>query len=276
MTKKISPRALRKAFHNWYYGNMTCITTSHMETFGYLCSMLPIVEDLYDTKEQQDQAMATYTDFFNTEPQLGAVIVGITANLEEAKANGADYITKEMINSIRMGFMGPIGGIGDSMIVATLIPILLGISMGLSSDGSPIGCIFYIIVWNLFAYFGMRFLFYKGYQLGSQSIEILTKKEGKALRNAFNLFGTIVIGSLTATWIHISTTFTLKNEAGDAYLVLQDKLDQVYPGLLTGGFIVLCWYLMKYKKLTSFQLMLLLLGFAFVGIITGLFDPSAM
>ena len=34
--------------------------------------------------------MHTYTAFFNTEPQLGALIVGITAGLEEARANGAD------------------------------------------------------------------------------------------------------------------------------------------------------------------------------------------
>ncbi|MDO4467492.1 MAG: PTS system mannose/fructose/sorbose family transporter subunit IID [Bacillota bacterium] len=276
MTRKISPKALKKAFHNWYYGNMTCITTAHMETFGFLSAMLPIVEDLYDTKEEQEQALATYTDFFNTEPQLGAVIIGITANLEEARANGATYITKEVINSIRMGLMGPIGGIGDSMIVSTLIPVLIGISMELSTDGSPIGCIFYIIIWNLFAYFGMRFLFYKGYKSGKESIEFLSKKEGKALRSAFNLFGTVVIGSLTAAWIHIQTSFSLASQSGEIFLVLQDKLDQVYPGLLTGGCVVLCWFLMKYKKLTSFQLILLLLVLAFIGIITGFFDPTTL
>lgn len=276
MTRKISPRALRKAFHNWFYGNMTCITMEHMETFGYLCSMLPIVEDLYDTKEEQDQAMATYTDFFNTEPQLGTVIVGITANLEEMKANGATYITKDVINSIRMGFMGPIGGIGDSMIVSTLIPILLGICMGLSSDGSPIGSILYVIVWNLFAYFGMRYLFYKGYKDGKDSIEFLTKVEGKAFRNAFNLFGTIVIGSLTSTWIYISTTLQLKDPSGNVYLNLQEKFDQVYPGLLTGILVVVCWYLMKYKKMKPYQLMLFLLVLAFLGVLCGVFDPGAM
>ena len=32
--------------------------------------------------------MQTYTAFFNTEPQLGSLVVGITAGLEEARANG--------------------------------------------------------------------------------------------------------------------------------------------------------------------------------------------
>ncbi len=44
--------------------------------------------------------MHTYTAFFNTEPQLGALVVGITAGLEEARANGADGVDDETINGL--------------------------------------------------------------------------------------------------------------------------------------------------------------------------------
>ena len=98
--KKISKQALKKSFRNWYYGHLTCFSQEHMQTFGYLCSMLPIIEDLYDTKEEQKEALETYTAFFNTEPQLGTVVVGITAGLEEARANGDDNIDGEMINGV--------------------------------------------------------------------------------------------------------------------------------------------------------------------------------
>ena len=77
--KKISKKTLAKAFHHWYYGHLTCFSQEHMQTFGYLTSMLPIVEEMYDTKEEQKDAMQTYTAFFNTEPQLGSLVVGITA-----------------------------------------------------------------------------------------------------------------------------------------------------------------------------------------------------
>ena len=53
----------------------------------------------------------------------------MTAGLEEAKANG-EPIDGETINGIRAGLMGPLAGIGDSLIVGTLIPILLGIDWG--------------------------------------------------------------------------------------------------------------------------------------------------
>ena len=46
--------------------------------------------------------------------------------------------------------------------VGTLIPILLGVALGMSSGGSPLGAIFYILVYNIVLTLGMRFLYYKG------------------------------------------------------------------------------------------------------------------
>ena len=97
MEKKLTKKTLTKSFHNWYYGNLTCFSQEHMQTFGYLCSMLPVVNELYDKQEDKAKAMQTYTAFFNTEPQIGSVIVGMTAGLEEARANGDD-VDDETIN----------------------------------------------------------------------------------------------------------------------------------------------------------------------------------
>ena len=94
----------------------------------------------------------------------------MTAGLEEAKANGED-IDGEMINGIRAGLMGPVAGIGDSLLVGTLIPILLGVALGLSSGGSPLGAIFYIIAYNVILTLGMRLLYFKGYELGGKAVE---------------------------------------------------------------------------------------------------------
>ena len=77
--------------------------------------MLPIVEEMYDTKKNK-RMLQTYTAFFNTEPQLGSFVVGITAGLEEARANG-DAVDGETINGMRAGLMGPIAGIGDSWLL---------------------------------------------------------------------------------------------------------------------------------------------------------------
>ena len=271
--KKISAKALSRSFHHWYYGNLTCFTQEHMQTFGYLTSMLPIVEDLYDNKEDQQRSMNTYTAFFNTEPQIGSLVVGITAGLEEARANN-ENADDETINSLRAGLMGPLAGIGDSLIVGTLIPVLLGIALGLSNGGSPVGAIFYIVVWNLLAYFGMKFAYYKGYELGGKAVEFLVGPTGVALRKAIGTVGGMVIGAVAATWVSVKTSFELKNAAGKPFLQLQKQLDAVYPGMLTAAFIILCWWLMAKKKMSPIKVMLLLVVIAFVGVFIGFFNPN--
>ena len=55
MEKKISKKALNKSFRNWYYGHLTCFSQEHMQTFGYLCAMLPIIEELYKNKRRTEK-----------------------------------------------------------------------------------------------------------------------------------------------------------------------------------------------------------------------------
>ncbi|HBO62038.1 PTS system mannose/fructose/sorbose family transporter subunit IID [Olsenella sp. An188] len=268
--RKVSKRALAKSFRNWYYGNLTCFSQEHMQTFGYLVSMLPIVEDLYDKKEDQQRALTTYSAFFNTEPQIGAMIVGVTVGLEEARANG-EAIDDETINGIRAGLMGPLAGIGDSLIVGTLIPILLGIAMGLSEGGSPLGAIFYIVVWNLLAYFGMRLAYYRGYDLGGAAVEALVGPNATALRDSIVMIGTMVIGAVCATWVSITTSLSLPGGG-----TLQGTLDGIYPKLLPLGFTILCWWLMTKKKVSPIVTMLILLVIALLGAAVGFFGAATI
>lgn len=55
--KKLSAKTLKKSFLSWYYGHLTCFSQEHMQTFGYLCSMVPVVEELYETKQEQKEAL---------------------------------------------------------------------------------------------------------------------------------------------------------------------------------------------------------------------------
>ena len=202
--KKISKKTLNKSFNLWFWGALTCFSQEHMQTFGYLSSMLPIIKELYPDKKEQQEKIHAYTAFFNTNPMLGSVIIGTTASMEEARANGKG-IDGETINDMRAGLMGPIAGIGDSLIDGTLIPILLGLALGMSQNGSPVGAIFYIIVWDLIAYFGQRFLYFRGYKLGDKAVSILVGKQGKAIRHAISIIGGMVVGGVLASWVNVTT-----------------------------------------------------------------------
>ena len=51
--KKLSKKALSTSFHHWYWGHLTCFSQEHMQTFGYLHSMLPLCQELYDNEEEK-------------------------------------------------------------------------------------------------------------------------------------------------------------------------------------------------------------------------------
>lgn len=273
--KKLSKKTLNKSFWLWFYGNLTCFTYEHMQTFGYMCSMLPLIEELYDSEDEQRKALATYSAFFNTEPQLGgSLVVGVTASLEEARANG-DGVDGDTINGIRAGLMGPLAGIGDSIVVGTLIPILLGVALGLSTNGSPVGALFYIIAWNVISMFGMKYIYFTGYRLGEKAIAVLVGESSKALREAIVMVGTIVIGSVAASWVNITSSLEIVKATSDSPAVtLQSSLDSIYPGILNIAFVLLCWWLMSKKKISPVMTMLIIAVIAFLGVLVGFFDPG--
>ena len=271
--KKISKKTLNKSFNLWFWGALTCFSQEHMHTFGYLSSMLPIIKELYPDKKEQQEKIHAYTAFFNTNPMLGSVIIGTTASMEEARANGKG-IDGETINDMRAGLMGPIAGIGDSLIDGTLIPILLGLALGMSQNGSPVGAIFYIIVWDLIAYFGQRFLYFRGYKLGDKAVSILVGKQGKAIRHAISIIGGMVVGGVLASWVNVTTSLQLKDSTGKVFLNLQKQLDSIYPGLLTVMVTLLCWWLMAKKHVSAIWTMIILIGVALVGVLVGFFNPG--
>ncbi len=292
--KKVSKKSLNSSFWRWFYGNLTCFSHEHMQTFGYMWSMLPIIQELYETKDEQAEKLQTYYPFFNTEPQIGSIVVGITAGLEEARANGAEEIDDEMINGIRAGLMGPLAGIGDSLIVGTYIPVLLGIALGLAEGGSIIGPLFYIVVWNVTSIFFQKWIYNKGYELGGSAVEVIVGEQATALRESVIVMGQVIVGAMAGTWVAITTSVQLTTSIQDKKelviegskviekvtgtqevpVLLQEKLDGAFPGVLTLLFVLGCWWLMAKKAISPIKIMLLMVVVAIVGVLVGFFDPN--
>lgn len=277
MAKKLSKKSLNSSFWRWWYGNLTCFSHEHMQTFGYMWSMLPLIQELYETKEEQFEKLQTYYPFFNTEPQIGCIVVGITAGLEEARANGAEDIDDEMINGIRAGLMGPLAGIGDSLIVGTYIPVLLGIALGLAEGGSVLGPLFYIVVWNVTSIWFQKFIYNKGYELGGSAVEVIVGEQATAIRESVIIMGQVIVGAMAASWVSINTSLVLTTtgvgkDAKD--VLLQASLDGAFPKLLTMLFVLGAWWLMAKKNISPIKVMLLMVVLAFLGVFVGFFDPG--
>jgi len=281
MSVKLNKKTKDQAFWWWYHGNLTGFTHQHMQTFGFMCAMIPVIKELYKDDTHRLRSLKTYTPFFNTEPQIGSMVVGISVGLEEARANGHEEIDDEMINGIRAGLMGPLAGIGDSLIPGTYIPILLSIALGLSTGGSVLGPLFYAVVYITSMTLFMKYIFDKGYELGGRAVDVIIGEQATAFRESMVMVGTIVIGALAASWIGVSTalkfdlgTYIVDGAEKANVLVLQDTFNNVYPNLLSLLTVLFTWYLMTKKKMSPITVMLILVVVALVGVLIGFFDPG--
>ena len=72
---------------------------------GFCYDMIPAIKRLYPLKEDQVAALKRHLVFFNTTPAVCGPVIGVTAAMEEARANGA-AIDDGAINGIKVGLMG--------------------------------------------------------------------------------------------------------------------------------------------------------------------------
>ncbi|MEH8139561.1 PTS system mannose/fructose/sorbose family transporter subunit IID [Aeromonas veronii] len=265
----LTSRDLRACWRSWMMYNLSSMSFERLESFGFCLGMMPALKKLYPGKAERMEAMKRHASFYNTEPQIGVIINGLAVGLEEKRANG-EKIDGETINTLKVGLMGPIAGIGDSMIPGMLVPILLSIGMALAAGGSVLGPLFYIISFNVIAITGSYMLFMKGYKLGTGSVESLVSSESAKLREALSLLGVFVMGGVAASYVNLSTGLDFVTSDG-VNIQVQSMLDGIFPKLMPLVVVLGTWYLMAKRNVSPVKAMLGLLVLAFFGVAIGLF-----
>lgn len=269
--KKLSKKTLTKSWFRWMCSNLSSMSFQWLESLGFADAMSPVIKELYGgNKEEEIAALKRHAAFYNTEPQLGCIINGVACGLEEERANGAD-VDDEVINGIKIGLMGPLAGIGDAMIPGMWVPLLLSIAIGLSDGGNPIGPIFYIITYMSSIILGSYYLFFKGYQLGTKSVDLIVGEVAMRVREAFNLLGAIVVGGVAASYVNINTILVIATGNKDSNVVVNDVLNGIFPKLLALIVVLLCWWLMAKKKISALKVMGVLVVVAMAGVAVGFF-----
>ena len=107
-SRQLDKADLRKGWLYWMMYNLSSMSFERLESFGFCHSMIPIIKKLYDSPAAQQAALKRHSMFYNTEPQIGAMVNGIAAGLEEERANDG-LVDDEVINSLKVGLMGPFG-----------------------------------------------------------------------------------------------------------------------------------------------------------------------
>lgn len=229
--KKLTKKDLFKSWIRWLTFSHSCYNYERLQGPGFAHAMGPIIKKLYDSKEDRAKALQRHLTFFNTEPNVGTMIHGITIAMEEERANGTP-IEDEAINSVKTGLMGPLAGVGDTITQGTLTPILLAFGISLGVEGNLLGPILYTLMIST-VIIGMSYIFWmRGYSVGKKAVtDILQGGLFNKVIAGAGILGCTVIGALTAQFVQLSTPVVLK--AGQATVAMQAEVfDRIMPGLL--------------------------------------------
>lgn len=235
---------------------------------AFCYSMLPIIKKLYPNKDDQTEAMQRHLEFFNTTPHMSTLILGITAAMEEQKANDPEFET-ESINNVKVSLMGPLAGIGDSFIWGTLRIIATGVGVSLAAQGNILGPILFLLLFNIPAQ-GLRFyLMHAGYKLGSG---FLAKVQESGLMEVLtygaSVLGLMVIGGMTAENVGINVPLVIGS--GETATTLGDICNTIMPGLLPLAFTLLMYWLVSKKNVKTTTLLVALVVVGLVGSFFGI------
>jgi D-glucosaminate PTS system EIID component len=237
---KVTKSELNRMWWIWIFFNLSSFSMERMQSMAFIYMMAPILRKYYgNDPEGMKAALKRHMVFFNTEPQTGVIAHGVATALEEQKANGAP-IEDDAINAVKAGIMGPMAGIGDAMIPGTLIPILLGIGIGLAgTQGSPIGPIFYAVSYLVIILLLSYWLFTFGYRYGMETMSQLAAGAFRRVTTSMAVLGLIVAGGIGASIVTLSTP--LAYTSGQLTVSVQKSLDGVLPQLIPFLLVIWLW-----------------------------------
>lgn len=268
----LTKKDINKAAWSYIFFAQATQNFERMMGLAFCHIMEPVLKKLYQDKpDEYQKALQRHMQFYNTEPQLGALIPGITIAMEEARAQGED-VSEELIVNTKNALMGPFAGIGDSMLIGTYNPILLSIAMSMClQDGNPMGPIFFCATW-LITVVGMQlYLFHKGYDMGIGAANTFFTQKALAdqITMGLTMMGLMVIGGVAATTVKANIIFQFVS--GEMTISLQESIfNKIMPGVLPLILTLISWYLLDKKKWSAAKLILAITVFAAVMVLSGI------
>ena len=252
--KQINKRSLFTFQLGWNY--------ERMQGSGYLYMLLPQLRKMYgDGTPELKEMMKLHTQFFNTSPFFHTIIAGFDLAMEEKDG----VKSKDAVNGIKTGLMGPFAPLGDS-IFGSLVPAIMGsIAATMAIAGQPWGILLWIAVavaYDIFRWKQLEFAYKEGVNLITNMQSTLT-----ALVEAASVLGIFMVGALVATMINFEVSWVLK--IGEKAIDFQDMMNLIFPRLIPAVFTGFIFWLLGKTGMNStkaiFIIIIMAVSFSAIG-----------
>ncbi|MEH7385801.1 PTS system mannose/fructose/sorbose family transporter subunit IID [Bacillus sp. JJ1521] len=237
------------------------------QALGFSLGMWPAIKRFYKNKKDQAEALERHMSIFNTTPHIVTTITGVATALEKEASQNPSF-DKNIINNVKVGLMGPFAGIGDSLFWGTIRIIAVGIGLSLAQQGSILGPLLFLLLFNvphmLVRYYGGVF----GYKFGTS---IMDKANSSGIMQKISkgatIVGLMVIGAMTASMVKLESALIFK--VGEEQIPMQDYLNQIFPLLLPLLYTIFMYYLLK-KGMKPTTILLITIAIGIGGSLLGI------
>ena len=199
---------------------------------GFLWQIMPALNRYYkDQPEKKKEALYRHVQFCNVSNAIYPFLAGVVASMEKENSEVDDFDTSSIV-AIKAALMGPLAGIGDSLLFSVVRVIAAGIGISFALQGSILGPILFFLIYNGCT-MALRFsLGYVGFISGSSFITNMYQNGTlKILTKCAGILGLIMVGAMTASTVKFTTAISIPIPGGEA-VALQSSLDTLFLGLV--------------------------------------------
>lgn len=266
--KKLTRSDINKTMFRWYFSTEISLNYERMQSISFTYALMPVLQKLYDTKDDLKQAMQRHLALYNTNCTAGGLILGTVLAMEEEKANEGN-ISDEAIIGIKTGLMGPVAAFGDSFSAGTLQTLCILAASTLAAGGSFFGLLM-LFLGNFILMCELVLTTNLTYIKGREAIkDVLSSRLMTDVLEGANILGMMMMGALTASMVTLVTPLAVT--FGETKMKIQDNFDNLIPGLFAILVLFLFYFLIGKKKVSIskviFGTIIVSIALSFFGIV---------
>jgi PTS system mannose-specific IID component len=240
---RLTKQDLRRVFRRYFWSSQISWNYERMQALGFAYSMEPALRRLYPDPAEYAAALQRHLQFFNTSVLVGGpLILGSAVALEEAG-------TPKSAASTKIALMGPLAGIGDTLVFALYNSIVFTMGAAWALQGNWLGPAFAAVMVLVPYALVRRWQFGFAYREGKRLAGHLAAGALARVAQGATVLGFVVLGGFIPSIVKVVTTLTyrqtttVQGQSVTQAVAIQDRLDELVPFLLpvlvTAGVYVL-------------------------------------
>ncbi|MET8850875.1 PTS system mannose/fructose/sorbose family transporter subunit IID [Amycolatopsis sp. NPDC004625] len=229
---RLTKQDLRRAFRRYFWSSQISWNYERMQALGFAYSMEPVLRRLYPEKADYVAGLQRHLQFFNTSVLVGGpLILGSSVALEEAG-------TPKSAASTKVALMGPLAGIGDTVVFALYNSIVFTMGASWALQGNWLGPVFAAVMVLVPYALIRRWQFGFAYREGRRLAGHLAAGALARVAQGATVLGFVVLGGFIPSIVKVVTTLTyrqtttVQGQPVTQAVAIQDRLDELLPFLL--------------------------------------------